>query len=568
MPEFHTLAFLIEMCEGLHAMLYMTSGLNQGNFKGTQRNYGATESVSTSYGRLHIHPPFCRLALTPSQPPQAPETAASRPTHQIPSAADSKAVEAGEPEVPAVEEIEPNTTVVEDVTAESSIIESAKSADSIETQSPQFAVEDEERPEERTIQYEPEPSLEQDCLVGTELDIPLSNRIHILGFSAHAKFLGHALASVPGRPPISILAHHGLVMSRWGEENRSLSLYDYRGKHISSARIRCPEPIIKPRRYLERLQDSDFLDNLIIDTTSVAILPSLRQLRHRIDHRTSICLLHTGLGLMEMINEELFPDFLERPNFILGHSTHRVAKFSSYMYSIKHKTPGKIHLYGVPKSQDSTLDRSSLAHEGMRQTQHFLQLLSSTQGLKAVGLPWVRFMTQKLPAIIFSSVADAISVILGCRYSDIYPNDHAMAMWDNLLNETLAIISQFPELQDEGLAHRVASLNTKTFRNKLKTHLISQGPNQSPWIRRVRMGVEPPIDYFNGYFVRRAKELGLDHKHNSMAIEMVKARATARRRELRMDIPLGTSPYMNDGDRIGGGQPSSRLEDDLDMDQF
>jgi hypothetical protein len=82
------------------------------------------------------------------------------------------------------------------------------------------------------------------------------------------------------------------------------------------------------------------------------------------------------------------------------------------------------------------------------------------------------------------------------------------------------------------------------------------------------MGAEPPIDYFNGYFVRRAKELGLDHKHNSMAMEMVKARLATRRAELRTDIPLGRSPFMNDNDHIGGGQPISWLEDDLDFDQF
>jgi cytochrome b translational activator protein CBS2 len=504
----------------------------------------------------------------PSQVISAQKTDQCRSTYPIPipPATESEVIEAAEVNTTLVKEVEAKSTVHGDV-----VETDGRTVEGAERPSSQTAVGDcqHEQPVERAaIQGQPEPSSEITRFEDKEPEpyVRLSNKVHVLGFSSHARFLAHAVASVPDRPPVGILTHHHIAMTRWGEENRTLSLYDHRGRPISSTNIPCPEPVFDPRRYLKNLRDTDYLDNILVDTSCNAVLPYLYTLKHRIDRRTTICLLHPGLGLVKRLNEQLFQDPTERPNLILGYSTHKVAKFSDSMYSIRQKLPGQIYLYGVPKSPDSTLDKSSDAYEGMRQTQHLIQLLSSTQGLDVVGLPWVKFLSAKLPRLIFSSVADSISVSLGCKYNQIWPNPHAMVMWEKLLDETLAIVSQIPELQAR--PKRLHHYTRQSFRKKLQAFLVGQRFNTSPWIKMVRMGIEPPVDYFNGYFVRRAKELGLDHHQNSMAIEMVKARVSARRSELRTDIPLGASPYMVDGDYIGGGQPVPDLEDDLDLEDL
>ncbi|KAJ2987857.1 hypothetical protein NUW58_g4279 [Xylaria curta] len=317
-----------------------------------------------------------------------------------------------------------------------------------------------------------------------------------------------------------------------------------------------------PLRPRQSPKDADFFDNIIIDTRGAAILPSLTALRHRIDRRTTICLLHPGLGLVEQLIEQVFDDPLQRPNFVLGHSTHKLSKVRDIMFSMKQRKPGALYLYGVPKFEGSTFDKSSLVYEGMRQSQHLVQLLSSTECLNVVGLPWVRFLSWKLPTLIFTSLADTISVALGCKYQEIYHNHHARIMWDSLLEETLAIISQFPELQE--VPHRIHYFTAHSFRRKLQMYLAAQRANISPWIKQVKMGNNVPVDYFNGYFVQRARELGLTHEYNSMAVEIVKARVSARQTELRSDLRFRV-PYMTDTDLIGGGQPIPSLEDTLEL---
>ncbi|KAJ8115578.1 hypothetical protein ONZ43_g4635 [Nemania bipapillata] len=526
----------------------------------------ATRSVS-SHENPPLAPPFRRPA-----PPSFPvvsvsllETASSHPAHAIPVPTESGAIEVGEvieaedPDMTESKEARPWTaTAAAEVIAESNG-DYGGSAARPETPPSPVATQDPASPEEQHVGDQP--GFTEMRGHNAKDDVPLSNRIHIIGFNSQARLFAYALASMPD-VPIDIMAHHDSVVTRWGEEHRRLSLYDARGRYVSSVPIPCPESVRGRRKYVQDAKE-DFLDNIIIDTRTTAVLPSLKALSRRIDRQTTICLLHPGLGLVEELNEEIFTDPFQRPNLIITHSTHKVAKVSSSLYSVRQKKSGVLYLHSVDKFDDPALKSSPIAVEGVRQSQHLMRLLSSNEIIKAVSLPWVRFLSWKLPKVVFSSVADSISVILGCKYHQVGLNRHARAMWDNLLDETLHIISHLPELQE--VPHRRDYFAQDSFRRKLQRHLVAQGTSTSPWISQVRMGDAPPVDYFNGYFVRRARELGLDHKHNTMAVETVKARARARRRELRLDL-LGTSPYMMDNDAVAGDQSPPSFEEALELD--
>ncbi|KAI1351029.1 hypothetical protein F5Y01DRAFT_132017 [Xylaria sp. FL0043] len=462
------------------------------------------------------------------------------------------------------EEVELKTTVVEEVGTQNSN-ENAENHDVAETGPLRSVAEVTERSIERDIRVDSKNTAE---IVdpGTMMSgIPLSNRVHMVGFHIQTRFVAHALASKHDIP-VNFLVHQPIVMSRWGEEARELSLLTGQGHFVSSVGIPCPEPVTDPRYRYSQTSKKDFLDNVIISTTTGAILPSLHDLRDRIDRHTTICLLHPGLGLVERINEVLFPDPLDRPNFILGHFTHKLRKMPENIYSVKLRERRHLYLCGTPKFDDPALAKSPAGREALQRTRHLIDLLTSAENLDAVGLTQVRFLLRKLPWVIFSSVADSICVVLGCRYDQIHPNAHAWAMWEELLDESVAIASRLPELQV--MPHAAEYFTSHSFRRKMRTYLVAQRKNYSPWVKQIRLGIDTPVNYFNGYLVRRAEELGLDHKLNSMAMEAVKARQNSRRWEIRLDM-LGVSQYMGDTDAIAGGQPVPSLDDfdpDIDLD--
>ncbi|KAI1420230.1 hypothetical protein F5Y12DRAFT_719781 [Xylaria sp. FL1777] len=530
----------------------------------------APGSVWPSCDSSLLSPRSRRLATRPFQVRSTTQTASSRSAPKISPAGETSFIEtdetheASETDAVQAKEVEARIAVAEAVETGKNT-QNGETNDSTETTHLGNIAQGTETLVQRDISALLERSPEQVDSGDQDSPVPLSNQIHIVGFNVQARFLAYALASTPG-VHVNILVHHSIVMSRWGIENRELSLYNDIGRYVSSTKIPCPEPILDPsRQYVEAPKDSDFLDNVIIDTTTGAVLPTLEELSYRIDRHTTICLLHPGLGLVEKINEVVFPDPLKRPNFILCHSTYKVSKVSDTLYSLRQRQSGKLYLYRVPRFEDSTLANSRMAHEGTRKSTHLIELLSSTETLSVVGLPQDRFLTWKLPWLIFSSAADSVCVMLGCKYKQISPNRDARAMFDNLLDECVTIVSQFPELQ--GIPHGAEYFTRPSFRRKMRTYLVAQGTNSSPWVKHVRLGTELPIGYFNGYLVQRAKELQLDHKYNSIAMATVNARVNARRWELRWDM-RGTTQYMGDTDTIGNGQPVpdiNILDPDFDL---
>ncbi|KAI1140657.1 hypothetical protein F5Y05DRAFT_423619 [Hypoxylon sp. FL0543] len=396
-----------------------------------------------------------------------------------------------------------------------------------------------------------EPDVDQESeLFGAVPAVKLSDKIHILGFDPEARYIAHALSAIPNLPPVQMLTHHIQSMKSWGEEGRAITIYDKEKNTITSRSIGCPEYI--GRQHRQRWIRPPVLHNVIVSTLSSAVLPSLGALRQKIDRRTTLCLLQPGLGMMELLNEKIFDDPATRPNYIICHSSHRYQRHSSLKYSLRHIVSGKLLLHAVPRGEDSDLDRKWSEALGNQHTEHLMKLLCMADGLEAVCLPWHVLLRHKLPEMIFGSLADSISVILGCRYDQIRNSRYTMDFWDSLLSETMRIVVALPELRTnpDMLEHFIK----ESFPKKLRRRLERYGQEYSQWISLVRKGQMPPAPFFNGYFVRRAQELGLDHSQNSLVLNLVKSRHAGRLMELKMSLPFGLQPYMMDSDKIGGGQ--------------
>ncbi|KAI1212530.1 uncharacterized protein F4807DRAFT_413375 [Annulohypoxylon truncatum] len=381
--------------------------------------------------------------------------------------------------------------------------------------------------------------------------VKLYNKIHIIGFDANARFAAQALSSVPKLPPVQLLTHNIRSMKMWREEGQAITMYNYKGVPLSTQAVPCPEYV--GRQFAQRWTRPPILHNIIVSTLTGAVIPSLAALTHSIDRRTTICLATPGLGMMEELNETIFKDPASRPNYILCHSDHRFERVSSYQYSLKH-IPGKFLLHSVPRDdEDVDLDRRTSEGLGRQHRDHMIKLLSKSGDLAVVPLVWEVFLRQKLPGMIFMSLADTISVILGCRFDQIRTTKHIMEFWDRLLEETIHIVASLPELREH--LDILDFFTSESFPKKLRRKLELQRSEYSQWISLIRKAKMPPIDVTNGYFVRRARELGIRHTLNSQVISLVKGRQAGRYRELQMDIPLGLQPFVQDLDKIGGGQP-------------
>ncbi|KAI1392562.1 uncharacterized protein F4822DRAFT_132628 [Hypoxylon trugodes] len=399
--------------------------------------------------------------------------------------------------------------------------------------------------------------------------VKLSKKIHVLGFDPNAKFVVHALAAVPGLPPVQLLTHRTQTMTCWGQEGRAITVYNSgkMGKgNITSREIPCPEHIGLGHSIAQLERGGFFLHNIVVSTINTAICNSLFALRHRIDRRTTICLLNTGLGMMEQLNERVFDDPGTRPNYVLGHSRHILRRHSHHnKYSLDHKS-GNLLLYAVPRDyEDPDLDLETAQHLSKQHVHNLIALLSSAEDLKATEVSWEAFLHAKLPGMIFQSLANTISVIMGCSFDQLRKNKHAMDFWERLSRETLHIVTSLPEFQNNADQTMLKAFTKESFAKRLKQSL-RQCDKYSTWISMIRRGWLPPVDLINGYFVKRAKELELSYSMNSLAIYIVKARYASRRNELEADIPLSLMAKMDDQDKISSSQDGYDPNVDIELD--
>jgi 2-dehydropantoate 2-reductase len=105
-----------------------------------------------------------------------------------------------------------------------------------------------------------------------------------------------------------------------------------------------------------------------------------------------------------------------------------------------------------------------------------------------------------------------------------------------LLQEISQIIRALPELQT---IHNIE----KTFGvKKLEARVISSieqtGKNVSSMLQDVRDGKKTDIDFYNGYLVHRAMELGIDCPRNQMLLHLVKGRQAIKNRMKNLYIPF------------------------------
>ncbi|KAI3399435.1 hypothetical protein diail_6911 [Diaporthe ilicicola] len=361
-----------------------------------------------------------------------------------------------------------------------------------------------------------------------------SKRVHILGYDPRAYFMAHELAGNPSLDPIKLLVHKGNVMKSWRVEGEQVSLW--KGiERTSQGRGRAEAEWIGQGRLNEA--SKEHIDQLIVTLPCGTTKTALENIIHRIDNRTTICLVQDGLGMVEHLNAALFPDPMRRPHYVLGHMTASLGYNKQWFFGARLRKPGKLYLHAVERGVNLLpIFKFHPPVERRSNATQFLRTLVTTPGLKAGGYSLENWLIKKLPALVFNSVIEPMAVVLDTKYDNLPGNEHAIQLADELLDELYNVIMALPELTNSSKVVEHCGLGA--LRKKTIARLFDKGASHSNMLSRVRAGQWVDIDYLNGYFVRRGQELGIRVPQNEMVIEMVKARIQKRRDEMRSMIPF------------------------------
>ena len=381
--------------------------------------------------------------------------------------------------------------------------------------------------------------------------------IHILGTGPTGKYIAHALAGLPKAPSVTLLMHKPLLMQQWHEEGANIQLFK-NGKidtksnfNIeSSARIKREGPTQRFPGFGKNLEHTaeppnTVIETLIVTTESHTTVAALSAIKQRLRHSSTVCFIQDGLGAMNLVDHMVFPDPASRPNYMLGNMSHELTS-TQRKFTLIEKRPGKIFVTMVPRQ---------LCSQGLRQHHEsgplirrmdacwtpasiwLMRTLCRSPELSAVGLDESDFYQKQLQKLAINSVIGPLSVMYDCFNNELLCNYHASRSMKLLLKEISNILQRLPEVSR-------AAKNDKRFSAQALERIVvgvlqKTGRNSSSMLQAVRKGEKTDVDFYNGYLVRRAAELGIDCPHLEMMVAMVKGKQAVKSRE-RHSIPFAT----------------------------
>ena len=393
-----------------------------------------------------------------------------------------------------------------------------------------------------------------------ELEPAESKKIHVLGSGAVGKFLAHHMAELPFAPSITLLLHRPLLMQTWHDEGAAIRLLSHDGdlKVSNAFNIEssvAPDDDKDNIRRLERLrfgteleisalQPSETIDSLLVTTEPRMMIPALKSIKHRLRPESTVCIIADGLGLIEQVNAEVFPDPYSRPHYMTGSISH-VLQPTDRKFSVIQRSAGAIRLSMPQQDRGQTAkvvsqDTDQLVRRiGYEQSWPntarliFLTLCRQPQ-LNAMGLAQSDWLKSQLERLLINSILGPLTVMFDCSNDQLLYNYHANLIMIKLLGELCHVVQSFPELSHKAKQ----SFNNVTMQHQVLSVISRTGRNHTAMLRDVRTGERTDIDYFNGYLLKRAKAMGVHCPLNEMLVSMVKAKGVMKSHEKNSYIPF------------------------------
>jgi cytochrome b translational activator protein CBS2 len=329
------------------------------------------------------------------------------------------------------------------------------------------------------------------------------------------------------------MIHNHYMARRWHELNRRLTLF--RGHDmIVHHRVRADYTADQ-----EANLDGDPIHNLIVTLPPSNVVQAIGHIRHRLDHRSTICLINDGLGVAEALIEAYFPDESRRPIFLLGHFTASLDHVD-HLFSVSEVRPGRLYLtlfppQGLGGNHEVHIKRYPPLERTARGT-HFIRLLTAMPGLNATGHPIADFMRYKLPTVAFRTIVDPLAALFECRYDGLRENPYARQLMDQLLGELTRVLSRLPECRDSAKFRQVALFTE--LRDEVFRKMVLKRTADSKMRSQVARGWDTDVDFLSGYFVRRGRQLHCSVEVLDSIMSAVKAKRLVELKKLAGEIPF------------------------------
>ena len=306
----------------------------------------------------------------------------------------------------------------------------------------------------------------------------------------------------------------------------------------------------------------EHIDSLFVTTKAQQTIHAINGLVSRLSKNSTIVLLQNGMGVYEILINEVFRNPEQRPHFILASNTHGAylktgqhivhAGQGAIEFAIVPDISGRNYEAGfldssVPKferkprlSDITTPDDPSYGnYKTLRETVAALLLLEL---LNVSWRPISYLQTVMRRKLVVNAVVNPLTALMGCRNGDLFHNHNSSAynIMDKICGEASAVFKAqaiaesqawLNSLAMEGIdpndvtvGRLPAALSSEMLKKEVLRVADNTKHNISSMLSDIRRGRSTEIDFINGYLLN----LGATHRvkmpYNSMLLHLIKLR--------------------------------------------
>ncbi|KAL8772041.1 MAG: hypothetical protein Q9209_002707 [Squamulea sp. 1 TL-2023] len=372
--------------------------------------------------------------------------------------------------------------------------------------------------------------------------INIPRRIYILGSGSIGCLVAHSLASLPSPPPITLQFHNQKRLSDWYEQGQSIKLTTHgmldakSGFEVES--VRRPPGTEEPSSADDvplllsnssSSTEAEVIHNLIVSVKAYNTVDALKRVAHRLRPESSILFMQNGMGIIEEVNELVFPDPAQRPQYMLGVISHGVHS-SKKPFSFIHAGAGTVALAIIPRNT------KEIKPIFVPSSTYMLRTLTRSPALSAVGFSPTDLLQLQVEKLAVNAIINPLTALFDCPNGDLLHRPSISRVIRLLLAEISLVIKSLPELQG------VPNVNMRFDIRRLEGQVIGiaakTASNRSSTLQDISRGKPTEIEYITGYLVRRGEDVGIQCVMNYMIKHMVLAKQRMKGESYGRLLPL------------------------------
>jgi 2-dehydropantoate 2-reductase len=342
----------------------------------------------------------------------------------------------------------------------------------------------------------------------------------------HNDFLYQTFVRKKGAISVST---HGLDDVRTGFDIEKI---DSEGKWYAMPRADARDTSHTPFQK-DAMEDQGHIECLIICTKAHHTELAIKDICHRLTKDSTICFVHNGLGVIESINQNVFPNPATRPHYIQSVFSHGLTRKDHF--KIAHMGVGSMIVSPVEKSNTSPVTAEG-DNTWAPSTKYLMRLLTLTPPLVAMADTPAGLQQYQLEKLAINCIINPLTALSDCTNGELLYSFSFTRVMRLLLFEISAVITALPELQ--GIPGIEDRFSPERLRRQVVNIARMTAQNSSSMRQDINGRRMTEIEYFNGYIVRRGEELGIKCALNYMIKHLVQGKAAAAKDRENSFVPF------------------------------